>query len=416
MAMTITTATTPLSFPALVRQQRRIISTETLQAHLPQADAAVRGIWSDEVIRKFTAQFELQRAEWHESEDYEPIHNSVIAKVIEELSVREVFQDPISETLLPEMEVHLRVLAAALRLYKVNGNSLKQRLYQIVYAGITEISNVFNRNKKRLQEKHRIEAANISFYIKHCQYLLVYIGGSEPISREIQRRALAVADSVAAGFSHQFSQILPNAQAVVRHERTRPSWHNDYVTLEDACWPVFAADIRMREKSKLESSSTAVHIADFTKTAEFVTNFLVDNLKALIARTPKRTTAMRILQRGFGVISESVMQAGPYEEHPHYFQYGILDLVYQLSFRLRVRSRKTCFKGFVKMIRMVLEQSSNCDVQVQLKATDIWNRISQLEAKDTDSYGENDDRQAIQKWISERRQSGGAERYDISET
>ena len=90
-------------------------------------------------------------------------------------------------------------------------------------------------------------------------------------------------------------------------------------------------------------------------------------------------------------------------------QYGILDLLYQLSFRMRKRSRAKCFLEHVKLIRFILDR---CSRVVQLKATDLWNRILELGGQDNIAYGEEDDRDVIHRWTHEHLDD--SEAHDLS--
>jgi hypothetical protein len=412
MSTTISEESTVLSHQTLVRKRLRTICEATLITFLPQSDTGVRGVWNEGFIRKFMAIFELQRVDWlYESPD-EHMHTSVIAKVIEELSTRAVFNDPLSETLLREMEVHLRLLAAALRLYKVHSRSLQHELYRRVYDGITGISDAFelNRTKTNRTEMERIEDSNVGFLIKHCQYLLISIKSSEPLSRQITRRVLAASEGALGGFGGQYNDIRPAVTAVISRQRDREAWHEDYLELEDSCWCVFARDIRIRNTGETDSEL-------FNREAKYITSLLCENLKFLLSRpsSPRQKGAKQALRQALVRISESLMNSGPFEEHPEYFQYGILDLLYQLSFRIRKRSRSICFVEFIKAVRMVLEHSPECSVGLQLKATDLWNRITLLKDRDKTPYGAKEDCEAIVRWIVARGVKDGAERYGFSE-
>jgi len=107
----------------------------------------------------------------------------------------------------------------------------------------------------------------------------------------------------------------------------------------------------------------------------------------------------RFVKSMVGNLTNLVAQRGPYEEHAEYLHYGILDLLYQLSFRLRRRARQQCFLDYVKVIRMVLERSSI--PILHWKATDLWNRILLLGEKDDTCYGNEADREAIAYWSRE---------------
>jgi hypothetical protein len=64
---------------------------------------------------------------------------------------------------------------------------------------------------------------------------------------------------------------------------------------------------------------------------------------------------------------------------------------------------------------MILEQSPPVSSQVHLKTTDLWNRVILLSEKDNTLYGEEEDRNAIDKWVKQH-QGMGAELFWYSET
>jgi hypothetical protein len=86
------------------------------------------------------------------------------------------------------------------------------------------------------------------------------------------------------------------------------------------------------------------------------------------------------------------------EEHTDYLRYGILDLIYILSFRIRRRSRRECLRDYLKIVRLVLERSTSSATSLHAKATDIWNRICEVGADDSLTYGDEEDREAIRAW------------------
>jgi hypothetical protein len=65
--------------------------------------------------------------------------------------------------------------------------------------------------------------------------------------------------------------------------------------------------------------------------------------------------------------------AGPYEESTEYFAYGILDLMYQLSFWIQDRS--SYFVEMINAVRLVLGKSSASLRTLRYKAIDLHRRI-----------------------------------------
>jgi hypothetical protein len=404
---TATESTTARSSNSTILRWRRERCTSALKRLVPQPDSPARGVWSEESIRIITAVFEIQRLELHSELEEHHIHGSLIAKVIEDLATRSYFPDPRSDTLVLEMEAHLRLLAAALRIYKYHGKSLEHQLHQAVYDGISRMSSVFELNKLHRHKKQLVEDRNVAFLIKHCQFTLVSIDSSESLARQIARKAIVGVDGALAAFGSQYQEIRPAIATIVKRQRSRPKWHEEYTQLEDACWSVFASDIRMRGPAR------DTNIEAFVEEARLTTFLLRESLEAHLNDCRKPGKVNQVLRQSFGKATQLLMGAGPPEEHSEYLLFGVLDLLYQLSFRIRKRSRRPCFIDFLKVVRKVLERSSSSEAGLCLKATDLWNRIELLGKKDNFVYGEDTDRHAIRKLIKQAREVE-IEQYEFS--
>jgi hypothetical protein len=400
-------STTAKSSNSVILGWRRERCIAALKRLVPQPDSAACGVWSEECIRTITAVFEIQRVELHSELEEQRIHGSLIAQVISELATRSYFPDHCSETLVVEMEAHLRLLAAALRIYKYNGRSLEHKIHQDVYDGISKMSSIFEKNKKNRDKKQLIEDRNVAFLIKHCQFVLVSIDSSESLARQIARKAIVGVNGTLAGFGSQYHEIMPAVASIIKRQRSRPKWHEEYTQLEDACWSVFASDIRMRRPDY------DTDIEAFIEEARLATFLLRESLEAHLGRPQKERKVKKLFRQAMGRATELLQDAGPPEEHYEYLIFAILDLLYQLSFRIRKRSRHLCFIDFVKMIRMVLERSPPSIARLYLKATDLWNRILLLGDKDNFVYGEDSDCHAIRKLIKQQREIE-VEQYEFS--
>jgi hypothetical protein len=90
------------------------------------------------------------------------------------------------------------------------------------------------------------------------------------------------------------------------------------------------------------------------------------------------------------------MSAGPYETHDYYFLYGILSLLYSLSFRVERETRPVCYAAMVGAIRRVLETTNDIPIQVSRKASDLYNCIVWMAERDGNIvYGKPEDIAAI---------------------
>jgi hypothetical protein len=391
---------------SVIRQRVRDICTTELSRLIPQPDSTARGFWNDASIRKLTAVFEIQRIDLLSDCPRRLVDINLIAKVIELLAGRKYFPDLRSWNLLLQMEPHLRLLAAALRLYKYHAFSLEESLHKDVYEGITNLWTEFKNHQGRRGENFRVEEWNVLFLVKHCQYLLLSIDSTESLPRKIAKRATIGVDAAIAGISHSFQNIRPAVVDLIKRQRSRPKWHDEFIQLEDACWTVFASDIQVE---RLEDRDVIVLIEEAKLTIHILRASL-DDLQQ--RRQPSRVK--NFVRNTVGRVTHELQDSGPYEEHGEYLGYGILDLLYQLSFRIRKRARRKCFDEFVQIIRGLLEQAPSSAKLLQIKATDLWNRISELAESDQILYGETEDRQTIASWIRNRANHSESAEYSTA--
>lgn len=408
MTGTVLTLTSAVSAQSkLVLQRLRHLCIQALEKSLPQPDSSARGVWNEEIIRTLTAVFELQRVELHSEVDLQRLDITLIARVIEVLASTSYFPDFRSPILPHLMEPHLRLLAAALRLYKYNGRSLVHELHTAVYKNITRLSEGFRRYRSNRDPSVRVDDWNVDFLLKHCQYLLLSIESSESLTHKIAKRAVISFDTAMAGVAHNYQNIRPALMEIIKRKRSRARWHDEYTHLEDACWMVLAGDVRAR------TDDSHAGVAALLEEASIATDLLRDSIEFHVTKQQRQSGPVkRLVRRTINRAAEVLQEAGPAEEHEEYLRYGILDLVYQLSFRIRKRSRQECFGQFLKIVRIVLEGSPASMDLLQVKATDVWNRIWELGEKDHEVYGSDEDRAAIRNWTEDH--NAKIENYEYS--
>jgi hypothetical protein len=125
---------------------------------------------------------------------------------------------------------------------------------------------------------------------------------------------------------------------------------------------------------------------------------LCDALEDMLVDDPgKFYSLLGLLQKGFGKATQLLFDCGVYEENAEYFQYGIIDLMHQMTFC--IGPQESYLKEFVRVIRLVLERSHPEANSVQRKAVDLYRRIQNLETETEMHYGCEVDSVAIQKWI-----------------
>jgi hypothetical protein len=374
----------------LVRQRLAERCIATLHKLLPQPDSRARGVWNETAIRELTAILELQRVELHSEQEEQRIDNYLIADVIDCLTTKSYFPDPRAPSLVIDMEIHLRVLAEALRIYKYHGKSLNQQLHESVYQGISKLWSDFQNARGRRNETLRVEDWNVSFLVNHCQGLLVSVDSSDSFSRKISKRAIVFFDTAVSGASGQYQDLRPGLVQLLKRQRDRPKWHEEFVRLEDACSGVFAGEIRFHG---------TYDISALVDEAIAATIVLEESMEFHCQGRRQGPGVTDRVRKVMGIATEAVSDSGAYEEHGEYLRYGILDLLSLLLVRTRKRSRVDCFQGVLRIVRMVLERSPKSANMLHLKATDLWNRILDLGVKDEETYGDPEDRYAILDWV-----------------
>jgi hypothetical protein len=370
---------------------------------LPQTENGIRGSWNADSVRTLIAVFELQRLELHSEVEDQHIDHGLLARVIHELATRSYFTDHRSPSLLIDQELHLRLLAGAIRLYKYNGRSLDHQVHQDLYQGLSRLARMLEDNRKSTDERLKVEESNVDFFLKHCEYLLLSIDNTESLGHSIARRAVLTMDTAGGAEHHPHLELW--SLEVIQRQRTRPKWHNEYLHLEDACWAVFASDLRTRGSSNINA---------LLEEAITATSLLRNSLEAhLPQKQQPQSKVNKVLKRAVSGFANGVPDASQGEEHIEYMHYGILDLLYRLSFRCRKRSRIKCFAEYVRIIKIILERCP-ATAGLRTKATDLWNRLLDLGEKDGIGYGEEEDRQAVHGWTSQHPDETEALEYSAS--
>jgi len=395
-APTVSEVTTSLSRAEKYKRVRECLTEyciTSLQSLLPEPGRD-RAHWKEDSVRTLTVIFYLQLVEYESEDEGKKIENTLIASVIEALATREFFPDPQDQRLLVDLDTHLRLLIAALRLYKYDGRSMTRQLHENVYNGITKLGDVFEITKKRSDERTAIDTEDITFRIIHCQSLLVSIENNDTLAKKISRRVITGFDTALASVGQNWHEIRPGLMEILKLQRSQPKWHDEYILLEDACRSIFSSDLHSR------GATDEADIRTLTIEAESAIFLLRDSLEHHIQSQRDRKKGHAFARHAIGLTTKLISEAGPYEEHSDYMQYGILDLLSQLSISIRNRSRRDCFREILSIIKMVLEQSPKSAKLLRLKATDLWNRVSELAKKDGVVYGNHDDRAFIEGWVN----------------
>ena len=126
-------------------------------------------------------------------------------------------------------------------------------------------------------------------------------------------------------------------------------------------------------------------------------------------------TLLQNLRKGFGKATQVLFDSGVYEENSEYFQYGIMDLMLQMTHH--VNNKGYCFKEFVRIVKTTLERSHPKANSLHRKAIDLYRRIISQGEGDKVSYGREEDIGFIGRWIRENRarieERQASYRYDV---
>jgi len=388
----------------VVRERLRNLCNAALSSLFPGDGEWTRGTWSEDDIRLLTAVFELERVSIHSELEKSCLHSSVIAKVLEKIGTGNLFPSPRSQTLLTEMDQHLRLLASALRLYKFHNTSLDHHLHDELYTGINQLTKTFQNARSRRGKSQKVEDGNVAFLLTHCQSLLVSIDSSDSLAKRVSRKFILAVDGALAGFGEQYQDVRKIGLQLAKRKRCQPAWHPEFLQMDDVCYAIFARDIHLRGMSASEMGSL---LDDEAEASELLYNSLEEHSQCLALGGRVRGALKKVT----GMITQTVQNSGPYEESADYFQYGILDLMYQLSFRIRRQSRKPCFEAFVSAVRLSLDKAHSSAWSLHRKAVDLWNHVNEVGEYDYVLYGKPEDREFVDRWI---RQSGDSADIDYS--
>jgi len=377
----------------LLRAHLSNLCRSALKSLVPEDGAGNRGLWSEEDLRILMAILEIERVRLDSELENPLLHPTAISKIIEKLGTTNLFPDPRSPRLLEEMEQLLRVLATALRLYKYHGTCLHHRLHDDLYKGINKLDQIFQNHRSQRDENQLIEDWNVAFLLQHCQYLLVSIDSDYSLAKKASRRFMLAIDKAPGLANGQYGEARKLALALAKRKRSRPSWHAQFLDMEDECWALFAGDLSIQ--LGLSGSLIESLLMEESGISDLLRESMEEQFEPV---QPRKGRINRAFRKIVGVLSRIVSDSGPFEENAEYLKYGILDLMYQLTFRIQSASKTYCFEQFSTIIRCVLERSHPSASLLHMKALDIWNRITYIGKKDVRLYGRAFDREQIEGW------------------
>jgi len=350
------------------------------------------GDWNHHNALELMAIFDLARIFRLSGPQNALLAKETILRVLYKLATTPPFYD-YDETSLLELECYLRLLSSALRLYKYDNTTLRSDIHTKIYTAITAINGIFSDDQsvnRRIANMY-IERQNVAFLVKHSQYLLVSIKSAETIVDAAFRKAVLLAESAANAKGGQMNDAKAQAIEALARQRSRSKWHDEYIRMEDVCFETYA-----RELGTLLATTTGPDDERWQKAAVNLRESLEEQLES---DQPRRTySVINVGRRMLGRTTQLVQSAGPYEEHMEYLNYGILDLMFKMTFRVE---RKTeCFNIFVRAVKLIFERTHKSAHEVHRKASDLYQRIQALSEADAVPYGLPEDVEWIDNWLS----------------
>jgi hypothetical protein len=349
--------------------------------------------WDNEFVGHLTAIFEIDGAIVQSEIGMSCIDCTVIVTVLKALGSGSQIPNS-SSTSFVHMERHLRLLASALRLYKYKGRSLEHNLHDSLNSVIIKLDQMFKTTRTQY-DGHKVERWNVEFFLQHCQHLLVSIDSTCLLAKRVATSfVLALDRSQAGGGTNQDDKRI--GLALAERQRSRPNWHLQFVQLEDLSCAMLARLIRMHGLRGVMLDRLQEHEIE---TSELLCHCLEEPFE------PTRIRPLGALKGVVGIAANALTQAvhgsKPHEVMAYHLQYGILDLMYQLLFRIRTWSRKVCFKHYVHGVRLALEKSHSSATHLHKKARDVWYGINEFGDKDNCVYGITEDRDLIGRWMGQ---------------
>ena len=115
-------------------------------------------------------------------------------------------------------------------------------------------------------------------------------------------------------------------------------------SLNVSCWTVFAGNIRVRDADDHD-------IAALLEEASMAADLLQISMEAHLEPRNQSSKVHKLIRHAIERVTHLLQENSSSEENVEYLLYRILHLIYQLSFRIRKRARRKCFREYLKVVR-----------------------------------------------------------------
>lgn len=269
------------------------------------------------------------------------------------------------------------------------------------YDGLNELDGHAEIIRRNCPPERIIDSWDVAFLLKHCQYLLIAMEDAFTASDHIKEATLRVATFTLQSYAHQYNEASKTAMVLAHQKRRREKWHDMYLNLEakyfDICTRRIVATRNARDDEELKGIElqTTIEIRNQLETE-------------LLIGGASFSKGKQFVRNSIGRITKTLLRAGPYEENLQYFKYGLLELLYRLTFR--IISREKCFNEMTGAVSSVLQQSHESANMLHRKAIELYHRIKALEQEDGISYGKEDHVKYIEEWATKNTAQVGSPR------
>jgi len=384
-------------FSSLLRRRCNSVLTRLF----PEVGPTSLGDWDLDDILELTTIFQVARVAREADLPDRSLNKNTVLRVLEKLTTGSLFNDH-GANALADLEHHLRLLSAVLRLYKYEQVSLNPELRLKLFKGIQTLASAFEADRRKCPSDKQIENWNVAFLIRHCQALLASIKDSDSPVTMIAKRTMLGVDGALSGYGGQWVDAKKCLRDITRFERPLPRWYAEFVRLEDLCFSLFARHYNSKGKPASNPAASLRLKNDITIEEQQTALILCDSLEDMLVEDPgKFYSLMGQVQKGLGKATQLLFDCGVYQENAEYFQYGVMDLMHQMTYY--VNARGPCFKEFVRVVGLILERSHPKANSLQRKAIDLYRRIMDLGNEDDVQYGDDRDRHIVQNWLRKHR-------------
>ena len=296
------------------------------------------------------------------------------------------------------LERHLGVVAEGL--FSLSEERFTLAHVQAVswYKAIGELFVVYERLVADKMTGLEIEQWNVAFHHVHCQSLFLRIKDHYSSAERLSEKTEQIFDAALYMYTGEYVGGKETVKSLFQFQRPRAPWHEDYLAFERLSFNIICAAL-MSERN--------VTVSEMAKKA---ISSLRDRVGQELAKRTKSELSEK-LKKAVAEVSRHVTRMGAYRKNSDYFNLGLLELNYKLSFY--VSAREECFREMVGAVFTVLDRPSS--KYLHNKVIDIYSAISLFAKSDDRRYGDLKDQNSIEDWLEESKYSSETYKKSSSE-